>query len=122
MTTKQSVTVTYANGDKISTDINGTRKSVSEYFQIGNEFNIGSGEKDNVQKVVALDFTEDETEATEGDVKEFFRMFHEERFLWKTISSEMDRIKKEFCSKRGISIEALEKKETEYFKNLTATK
>ena len=56
----KSVKVTYANGDEISTGINGTDKEIEKYFAIGREFNLGTGEEgkpeDNMQAITALEF------------------------------------------------------------------
>ena len=51
------VTVTYDNGDVITTDVNGnqTDEQIKEYFKVGKEFNLGNGEKDNMAKVVKVD-------------------------------------------------------------------
>lgn len=51
------VTVTYDNGDVITTDVNGnqTDEQIKEYFKVGKEFNLGNGEKDNIAKVVKVD-------------------------------------------------------------------
>lgn len=44
--------ITFANGDTINTDINGTDEEVLKYYAIGRYFNLGQGDKDNMQKVV----------------------------------------------------------------------
>ena len=48
-----NATVTYEDGNVITTRINGTIPEVQRYFAIGKKFNIGSV-KDNVQKVKSL--------------------------------------------------------------------
>ncbi len=50
-----TVKVSYANGDTVTTEINGTEQEVREYFAIGNSFNLGR-EGDNMQKVTGLEF------------------------------------------------------------------
>ena len=54
----KAVKVTYTNGDKISTNINGTDEEIKAYFAIGKTFNIGSVE-DNLQQVTELEFLTD---------------------------------------------------------------
>lgn len=51
------VTVTYDNGDVITTDVNGnqTDEQIKEYFKVGKEFNLGNGGNDNIAKVVKVD-------------------------------------------------------------------
>lgn len=51
----KTVKVTYANGDSITTGINGSDDEIRQYFAIGRRFNIGSDD-DNMQAVTALDF------------------------------------------------------------------
>ena len=46
--------VTFANGDAITTPINGTREEIAKYYY-GHYFNIGSV-TDNVQKAVKVEF------------------------------------------------------------------
>jgi hypothetical protein len=52
---RRCVKCLYANGDSIITSINGTVKSISEYFAIGKVFNIGNTE-DNLQALIDLRF------------------------------------------------------------------
>lgn len=54
--TRKTVTVEYANGDTITTGINGTEAEVREYFKIGRFFNIGSGGEDNMQAIINITF------------------------------------------------------------------
>lgn len=49
------VKVTFANGDHLTTSINGTEEEIRKYY-LGKEFNIGDGEEDDVQKAVAVEF------------------------------------------------------------------
>lgn len=51
----KTVKVTYANGDTITTGINGTEAEVRQYFAIGRVFNIGSVD-DNLQAITSLEF------------------------------------------------------------------
>lgn len=46
--------VIYANGNVITTSINGTDDEIREYFAIGRKFNIGNGEQDDLQSVIGL--------------------------------------------------------------------
>jgi hypothetical protein len=55
---KYAVKCTYENGDTIITGINGTKDQANEYF-LNRVFNIGSGENDNLQKCIAVEFLED---------------------------------------------------------------
>lgn len=52
------VKVTFANGDHLQTEINGTRAEVRRYYAIGRQFNLGSGPGDNLQPVSAIEFTD----------------------------------------------------------------
>jgi hypothetical protein len=49
--------VTFANGDQISTYINGTVDTITEYYKIGRKFNIGSV-NDNIQAVTGLEVSD----------------------------------------------------------------
>lgn len=52
------IKVVFANGDSLRTQIWGTAEQVKKYY-LGNEFNIGDpndSTKDNVQKVVGIEF------------------------------------------------------------------
>lgn len=49
---------TFENGKTIETDINGSVDSVSNYYQVGRVFNLGSV-GDNMQKLIALELYED---------------------------------------------------------------
>jgi hypothetical protein len=50
-----AVKVTFENGDTITTEINGTRESISEYYAIGKVFNLGRV-SDNLQRVTNIQF------------------------------------------------------------------
>lgn len=60
-----NVKVTFANGDHITTGINGTKESVRAYY-LNNEFNLGGigwdhergceTETDNMQRAVSVEF------------------------------------------------------------------
>jgi hypothetical protein len=56
----RAVKVTFADGNTITTGINGTEKEIRDYYAIGNMFNLGTGAdgepEDNIQKVTALEF------------------------------------------------------------------
>ena len=41
----------YTNSDTITTGFNGTYEDAEDYF-LGNVFNIGNGEEDNLQKCI----------------------------------------------------------------------
>ncbi len=47
--------ITYANGDTITTGINGTNEEIKKYFKVGKLFNIGANGSDNMQAVVKCD-------------------------------------------------------------------
>ncbi len=53
---RQTVKVTFHDGDTIVTWINGTRDRIRKYYAIGKYFNIGRGEHDYMQKVTAFEF------------------------------------------------------------------
>jgi len=46
--------VIFEDGDHFTTDINGTDEQVKEYYSIGNTFNVGFGEGDNLKKVKSV--------------------------------------------------------------------
>jgi hypothetical protein len=46
------VKVTYADGNTITTEINGDAETINNYFKVGKSFNIGSGGNDNMQEIV----------------------------------------------------------------------
>ena len=48
------VTIKFDNGDIIETNVNGDRtdEQIKEYYKVGKTFNLGSGENDNLAKVV----------------------------------------------------------------------
>lgn len=48
------VTIKFDNGDIIETNVNGNRtdEQIKEYYKLGKTFNLGSGENDNLAKVV----------------------------------------------------------------------
>lgn len=52
---RRSIRVTFANGDTMDTEINGTVKSINEYY-VGKTFNVGLGPNDNMQKAVKVEF------------------------------------------------------------------
>lgn len=51
----RTIKVTFEDGDTIITNINGTDAEIRAYY-LGNEFNIGNGEKDNVQMAVKIEY------------------------------------------------------------------
>lgn len=51
---RHTVRVTFANGDTLKTEINGTPDEVCDYY-IGNMFNIGS-DNDNMQCAMSIEF------------------------------------------------------------------
>ena len=51
----RAVKVTFANGDTISTEINGTEETIRNYYAIGKYFNLGRV-GDNMQAVTNLEF------------------------------------------------------------------
>lgn len=50
----RKVTVYYDNGKVITTSINGTNTEIQNHFRIGRYFNLGSADKDKIQRVEAL--------------------------------------------------------------------
>jgi len=52
---RRSIEVTFANGDKMKTDINGTVEHIRNYY-LGKTFNVGLGPNDNMQKAVSIKF------------------------------------------------------------------
>ena len=67
-----SVTVTYDNGDIITTDVNGnqTDEQIRQYFKVGKEFNLGNGEEDKLAKVVKVDIDRGNIEKESKVVKQ----------------------------------------------------
>lgn len=55
----RAVKVTYSNGESITTDINGTDQEILDYFKVGKSFNLGKGEKDDIQTVVKAEILPD---------------------------------------------------------------
>jgi len=47
--------ITYSDGNIITTSINGTDEEIKNYFKIGRPFNLGNGDKDNMQTVVSCE-------------------------------------------------------------------
>ncbi len=56
---RHTVKVVFNGGAIITTEINGTTDSVVVYY-IGNWFNVGSGELDDMQKAVTISFWDGE--------------------------------------------------------------
>lgn len=55
---RHSVKVTFADGNTIATEINGTREEVEAYY-LGNSFNFGDTDecpRDNLQRAVSVEF------------------------------------------------------------------
>lgn len=53
---RHTVKVTFANGNSLTTDINGTRESVTQYY-VGNTFNLGDGNGgDLMTKAIKVEF------------------------------------------------------------------
>lgn len=52
---RHTVKITFANGDRITTDINGTAE-IREYYHPGKQFNIGRGEYDLLTGVKSIEF------------------------------------------------------------------
>lgn len=49
------IKVFFANGDAITTRINGTEQEIRGYYRIGSVFNLGTI-GDNLQRVTAIEF------------------------------------------------------------------
>jgi hypothetical protein len=57
LSTLRSITVTFVDGNKTSTSINGTKEEIERYYLApGRVFNLGEGDKDNVQRAVNVEF------------------------------------------------------------------
>ena len=54
---RQTVKVTFGNGDHLVSTINGTREEVNAYY-LNQWFNVGLGPHDNMQLCVGVDFIE----------------------------------------------------------------
>jgi hypothetical protein len=52
---RHTVKVTFANGQSLTTDINGTRESVTQYY-MGNTFNLGNDAKDVMTTATKVEF------------------------------------------------------------------
>lgn len=52
---RHTVKVTFANGNSITTGINGTRESVTQYY-MGNTFNLGNDAKDEMTTATKVEF------------------------------------------------------------------
>jgi hypothetical protein len=52
---RHTVKVTFANGNSLTTDINGTRESVTQYY-MGNTFNLGIGGNDEMTTATKVEF------------------------------------------------------------------
>lgn len=53
---RREVKVSFINGDHFCTAINGTEKSIRDYYKVGKVFNIGLGPDDNLDRVKSLEF------------------------------------------------------------------
>lgn len=57
MKKRREISVTFANGQQIRTEINGTEEEIVAYYK-GNTFNLGRGEMDNMQSALDVIFTD----------------------------------------------------------------
>lgn len=62
---RRAVKVTTADGGHWNTEINGTIPDIREYY-LGQYFDVGSGDKERMAKVVRVDFTD---AASKADIK-----------------------------------------------------
>ena len=53
----RTIKATFANGDYLETSINGTEQDIRAYY-LGKRFNLGDGERDNVQVCIEIEFTD----------------------------------------------------------------
>lgn len=53
----RTITVTFDNGDSITTDINGTDQEINDYY-IGQTFNLGQGCDDLLTTALTVEFLE----------------------------------------------------------------
>ena len=69
------VKVNYANGDSITTSMaaNLSDDEIRDYYKVGKKFNIGNGEKDNLQAVKSIDILENK-EINKEQIKEGKKM------------------------------------------------
>lgn len=54
MASRITIKVLYTNGDSIKTEINATFEEARAYY-VGQWFNIGRGEEDNMQKCISIE-------------------------------------------------------------------
>lgn len=54
-TMRKSVKVYFSNGNYLFTEINGTKEEIERYY-VGQVFNVGFGEGDNLQTAVRVEF------------------------------------------------------------------
>ena len=68
---KIPVNVTYENGEVVPTEVNAdmTEDEIREYFKPGKEFNIGTGNKDNFQKVKSIEILKPGEETEDDEVE-----------------------------------------------------
>lgn len=57
MKKRREISVTFANGQQINTEINGTEDEIIAYYR-DNRFNVGRGSEDDVQAVAQIKFTD----------------------------------------------------------------
>lgn len=57
MKKRREISVTFANGQQIHTEINGTEDEIIAYYR-DNRFNVGRGSEDDVQVVAQIKFTD----------------------------------------------------------------
>ncbi len=57
MKKRREISVTFANGQQINTEINGTEDEIIAYYR-DNRFNVGRGGEDDVQTVAQIKFTD----------------------------------------------------------------
>jgi hypothetical protein len=53
----RTIKAIFDNGDYLETSINGTEQDIRAYY-IGKRFNLGDGERDNVQVCIEIEFTD----------------------------------------------------------------
>lgn len=85
--------VTYSNGDKITTSINGSEEEIKKYFSIGKYFNIGC-DKDNMQKVVSCEVLPCDNVLKQAKDLAIYSDAYSEAVMWgsKDLNTSMDDI------------------------------
>jgi hypothetical protein len=57
---RRTIRVTFADGNTLATDINGTEQEIRDYY-LNNYFNLGDDTRDNMQRGVSVEFLDKES-------------------------------------------------------------